>query len=98
MPLPPAYAALRSVSPVSSPSDGMPVTATVSLNATVMLIAEPAPYVPFASGEVTLRTAGAVVSAGSLPPSPPLPSPPLPSPPLPSGASPTAKNALKRYV
>ena len=63
MPLPPAYVALRSVSPVSSSSSGdPPATVTSSLNATVMLITEPAPYVPSASADVTFSTYGVVVA------------------------------------
>ena len=62
MPLPPAYEALRLTAPVSSSKSGEPATVTFLLNATVMLITEPAPYVPSSSGEVTDRTLGIVPS------------------------------------
>ena len=58
MPLPPAYVAFRSLAPVASSKSGSPATVTLPLNATVMLIVAPAPYVPSASGEVTFRTVG----------------------------------------
>ena len=81
------YAALLSVAPVSSPSVGAPpavLTTTSSLNATVMLIMAPVPYVPSASGDETLATVGAIVS--------------VPGVGVGAAGVPTAKNALRRYV
>ena len=74
VPVPEAYMALRLTAPVASSSCGVPATSTFSLNATVMLIIAPVPYVPSASGEVTLMTVGRVVSAGGpvIPPLLPL--------------------------
>ena len=62
MPLPPAYEALRLTAPVSSSKSGEPATVTFLLNATVMLITEPAPYVPSSSGEETDWTMGILPS------------------------------------
>ena len=65
----------------------MPVTVTFPLNVTVMLITEPAPYVPSTPGEATPTT---VVAAAALVPLTPLRVPP--------GASPATKNAPRRCV
>ena len=65
---PEAYAAVRSVSPVSSSRVGVPPvvsTVTVSSNVTVTLITEPIPYVSSASGEETESTVGRTPSTTS---------------------------------
>ena len=66
---PETYAAVRSVSPVSSNRVGVPPvvsTVTVSSNVTVTLIREAIPYVSSASDEDTETTVGRTPSMTSL--------------------------------
>ena len=68
VPLPDWYTAAP---PELRASSGAPAATTGSLNATVMLIDEPAAYVPSSSAADTFRTVGAAVSistAGAGPP------------------------------
>ena len=61
MPDPEAYAAARSVAPVSSSSDGAPravSTVTFSEKPTATWIVSPAPYDPVAFGDETFSTRG----------------------------------------
>ena len=59
--MPPTYSA-RPGGSVESARNGVPVTLTGLPNDTAMSIARPAPYVPFASGEDTVSTRGAMPS------------------------------------
>ena len=61
-PLPAAYLACLSVSPVSRASSGSPSTTTVSVKLTLIAIRAPMPYVSVALGDDTDRTVGSVVS------------------------------------
>ena len=65
VPLPLAYVAFRSTLPVSSSSNGPPVTVTSLLNVTLMPITSPFVYVPLSLVAATFKTTAGTSRTGS---------------------------------